>query len=304
MSSPIDELVLGGTLTLDTTEHQGVRHVDVPGGSALYATAGAGLLVPTRVVGVVGADFPLASLDSLGAAFPVDRSEVLVRAGQTFRWKARYSANGDARVTLARDAGVAADYFPALCTTPRGPYAVLLGSMHPEAQLRLLNSCVGARRVGLDSMGHWWGQHADTLLALVSRAHVVFADEEELARATGVSSTPDGADWLLERGPEIVVVKRGSRGAWMRRRGQHPLATGAAPVARVVDATGAGDTFAGAFLAALGAREVEGDAFALRFAAAMASFAVEGVGTAALVGVTLVEAERRMGMLWEVDAAP
>ena len=64
---PARALVVSGTLTLDTTERAGVVHAEVPGGSALYAAAAGSLLLPTRVVGIVGDDFPFDALAPLWA---------------------------------------------------------------------------------------------------------------------------------------------------------------------------------------------------------------------------------------------
>ena len=55
-------------------------------------------------------------------------------------------------------------------------------------------------------------------------------------------------------GPKTVVVKRGEHGAILFHDGQ-PFLTPAVPLERVVDPTGAGDTFAGGFLGYLAASE-------------------------------------------------
>lgn len=47
-----------------------------------------------------------------------------------------------------------------------------------------------------------------------------------------------------------VVVKRGAEPSWVRLAGQAPVAVAAEPVPQVIDTTAAGDSFAGAYLAA------------------------------------------------------
>ena len=151
--------------------------------------------------------------------------------------------------------------------------------------------------VGLDSMIHWWQMRADRLRELMRRVHVVFVDEAELALATDVDDPEAGVNRLLELGPHTVVVKRGSRGAWMKRRNQERMQTTAATVANVVDPTGAGDAFAGAFMAALSCSPAHGDEYALRLATALASFAVEGVGTSGLACADVPSVQLRMDLL-------
>lgn len=290
------EVLVSGTLTLDTTEQGGVVHADIPGGSALYAAAGASLLLPTRIVGTVGDDFPFHELRALWER-DVDRSAIEVLHGPTFRWRARYEAEGDQRVTLSREPGVAAGRLPVVPPMPESNYALLLGSTNPSAQSHVRNACAGARLVGLDSMRHWWQEQRDALRALLARVDIVFVDEAELALAVDAADLLDGANQLLGLGPSVVVVKRGSRGAWMKRRDRDPIECSAVALTSIADPTGAGDAFAGAFIAALGQDPARNDEYALRFATAMASFAVEGVGTSGMAGVGVDAVQRRMAAL-------
>lgn len=101
-------------------------------------------------------------------------------------------------------------------------------------------------------------------------AHVLFASDEDLA----------GDEAELERWIDevpIVAVTRSSRGARIWERGE-AYEMEAFPAAEV-DATGAGDTFATAFLIRLS--ETDDVAEAARFGAAAASLSVEGAGVAA-----------------------
>jgi adenosine kinase len=123
------------------------------------------------------------------------------------------------------------------------------------------------------------------LRELLARATVVFADEHELALAALTSDLSAGMDVLLAQGPELIVVKRASAGALMKRRGGTTLHASAVELQRLANPTGAGDAFAGALLAALVTAPERGDEYALRFATATASFAIEAVGTGGLVHI-------------------
>jgi sugar/nucleoside kinase (ribokinase family) len=144
-------------------------------------------------------------------------------------------------------------------------------------------------------MAHWWHARADALRALLAQVDVLFVDEDELAQATGDTDSTSAVARVLALGPEVVVVKRGARGAWMQRRDGAPVATAAAPVREVVDTTGAGDAFAGGFMAALAQQPPLSDHEVLRMAAAIAAFAVEGVGPAALLAADRAAVQRRLG---------
>lgn len=286
-------LVVSGTLTLDTTERAGVVHAEVPGGSALYAAAAGSLLLPTRVVGIVGDDFPFDTLAPLWARGG-DRSAVDVVPGRTFRWQARYAPDGDTRETLSRDRGVSEGRLPTVPSMPAGDYALLLGSTDPRVQRHVREACATAAVVGLDSMAHWWRDYAESLRALLAQVDVLFVDEDELTQATGDTDATAAVARVLALGPRVVVVKRGARGAWLQRRGGVPVETAAAPVRAVVDTTGAGDAFAGGFMAALAQWPALPDAEVLRVAAAIAAYAVEGVGTGALLAADRAALQRRL----------
>ena len=102
-----------------------------------------------------------------------------------------------------------------------------------------------------------------------------FPNYEEAQLLTG-AQTPDAvADALLEAGVKNVALKLGGKGCLLknaRERWQAPTW----PVARCVDTTGAGDTFAGAMICAL----LEGEPLVRcgAFANATASLCVEQLG--------------------------
>jgi ribokinase len=117
----------------------------------------------------------------------------------------------------------------------------------------------------------------ERLHRLLALADVVFMNDSTYRAVTGAAPQLDTMAALLAHGPRLLVVTCGAAGA---------LAVGAAPAharhrqpafaATLVDSTGAGDCFNGAFLAAL----LEGQALAaaLRFACGAGSIAVGATG--------------------------
>ncbi len=109
------------------------------------------------------------------------------------------------------------------------------------------------------------------------RADIVFTSDEEAATLWGHEVAEAVADHVLGLGPATVIVKTGGKGALVATRSKREAVAGHA--VKAVDATGAGDTFAGAFLA----RRLAGDdAFAAaRYANAAAALKTEGYGAVA-----------------------
>lgn len=105
-----------------------------------------------------------------------------------------------------------------------------------------------------------------------------FPNLDEARLLTGLDAPEAAADALLEAGVGCVALKMGARGCLLARGGER-INVPAYPDARCVDTTGAGDTFAAAFIAAL----LEGGSLAECgcFANAAASIAVERLGATA-----------------------
>lgn len=105
---------------------------------------------------------------------------------------------------------------------------------------------------------------------LLSSLDILVVNEHEASHLAGER------DWrgLTEQVP-VVVVTLGSEGALLLRRGSDEVRV-AAPSVHAVDATGAGDTFCGAFAAGL-AEDMELEQ-ALRFAVTAASLSVQSYG--------------------------
>jgi 2-dehydro-3-deoxygluconokinase len=109
---------------------------------------------------------------------------------------------------------------------------------------------------------------------VLRRCQIALPSYEDIVAITGITEPDAIVDHCLALGAETVALKLGERGAVVanaserHRIAPHPC--------RPVDATGAGDTFGGAFVARL----VAGDGLldAGRYAAAAAALSTEGFG--------------------------
>jgi sugar/nucleoside kinase (ribokinase family) len=101
----------------------------------------------------------------------------------------------------------------------------------------------------------------------------------------------------MERGPKIVIIKKGEHGAYMFRDREIFFAP-AYPLEDVFDPTGAGDSFAGGFMGCL-ARSGDLSEASLRravvYGSAMGSFAVERFSVQRLLEIGADDIARRVG---------
>ncbi len=138
------------------------------------------------------------------------------------------------------------------------------------------------RLVALDSMNYWMTTKRDALVRALQRVDLVVLNEAEVRMFSGERNLLAAAQCLLALGPKALVIKRGEHGSMLVTRSQDPaeryFAVPAFPVERVVDPTGAGDTFAAGLMGYL-ARTGDTSLLALRRAVVhgtlVASFTVE-----------------------------
>ena len=114
--------------------------------------------------------------------------------------------------------------------------------------------------------------------ALTAVLDVLVVNEQEALSVSGRSDVSGAVEALLARVPEVVVTL-GAAGVLLARRGESVTQVHGVPAREVVDTTGAGDVFCGAFCAARAAGE--DPASAARLACAAASLSVERPGAAA-----------------------
>src|SRR5579884_1786919 len=123
---------------------------------------------------------------------------------------------------------------------------------------------------GWDARGEW----LSTLRPCLPHADLLFVNDDEARELTGQSHPIKAARELQRHGVRNVVVKLGAAGCFILA-GEESIASPAFQVP-VVDTTGAGDCFAGGFLAALqrGASYIE----AAQFANAVGALSVQKLG--------------------------
>jgi len=265
-----------GSVALDSVETPFGKAERVLGGSAVFFSAAATVFSPVRVVGVVGDDYPLQELDFLGAR-GADLAGIEKRPGESFFWAGRYHYDLNSRDTLETRLGVFADFEPRIPEAFRDSRWVFLGNIDPTLQHRVLDQVDAPDVVACDTMNYWIEGNRKELLSLLERVDILMVNDAEARQLADEPNLLRASRWIRERGPSIVVVKKGEHGAILFADGWVFFAPGY-PLEVVFDPTGAGDAFAGGFVGYLARSGSMAEADLRRgmvYGSAMGSYAVE-----------------------------
>jgi len=282
-------VVIIGNLTIDDViQADGSSQMGTLGGNTVHAAAAA--LTWTRAVGVVarcGADFPAGAIDRLRAAGadtigvrsidgPTVRNWVIYEADGTRHWVYRTPRERSSQV--APRPGDIPDTWLGQVLAPV-VHVAAMPLAAATAIVRSIRERASDAIITLDTHEDWPpGPAAIDAARLVD---VFLPSREELAALLGYDEPERAAAELTAAGAACVVVKLGADGALVAVPGRPPVHVLASPVA-VVDPTGAGDSFCGAFAAGLALGEDA--ASAARRGCATAAAAIGAVGSLRLLG--------------------
>jgi sugar/nucleoside kinase (ribokinase family) len=291
-------LVVVGSVALDTVETAVGTRERVLGGAACYFSVAASHFTDVKLVGIVGDDFPDVCVSRL-AERGVDLAGLERAPGKTFHWHGRYAADYSRRESLATELGVFAGFSPDLPVPYREARTLFLANIHPELQANVCRQMTNPRLIGCDTMDFWIIGEPKALARTLSMVHLLTINDEEACLLTGEHNVVRAARAVLRMGPEHLVVKRGEHGALLFT-GDEIFALPALPLDRVVDPTGAGDTFAGGMLGWLDAADTVDNAALRRgmaYGTAAASFNVAEFSLDGLLGATRADFDARFESL-------
>lgn len=277
------ELLVVGSIGIDTIRTPHGDAEDVLGGSCTYFAYAAGFFCRVNLVGVVGTDFSDANRGILGER-NVDLDGLEVQEGETFRWTGRYLDDMNTRETLDTQLNVFADFQPKIPERYRQAKYLFLANGPSDTQAAVLDQVDKPALTMLDTMDLWIDISRRSLTALLARVDAMVLNDEEAQLLSGKINLVEAAREILAMGPKTLIIKKGSHGAVLVQDEGY-FALPAYPLEHVVDPTGAGDSFAGALMGHLTATD---DAShdnlrrALAYATVTASYTCEGFSVEAL----------------------
>ena len=293
--SSANQVLVVGSVALDSVETPFGKADDVLGGSGTYFASSASHFAPVQLVGVVGDDYPLDLLQPL-VERGVDLAGLEKVSGSSFRWRGRYRHDLNAAETLETHLGVFSNFRPNIPDQFREAPFVFLANIDPRLQLQVLEQVKKPRLVACDTMNFWIESRRPELVELLGHVDLITLNDGEARQLTEHTNLVQAARWILDKGPKHVLIKKGEHGAFMFTRDSVFFAP-AYPLESGCDPTGAGDSFAGGFIGSLAASGDLSDASMRRavvVGSAMGSFAVEKFSNGRLLDITRADIDARV----------
>lgn len=289
------KIIVIGSLAYDSIYTPSGAAERALGGSSNYFSLSASMYSKVGVVGVIGEDYNSSDLDMLKNR-DVDVSGIKKEKGKTFHWAGRYEGDLNEAQTLTTELNVFESFRPVLPDSFQNAEYVFLANIDPVLQLSVLEQVKKPKLVAMDTMNFWISSKLNDLKNVLKKVDVLLINEGEAKILTKEPNAIAASSKLLEMGPKAVVVKRGEYGFVLFHEKNYFILP-AFPIAKVVDPTGAGDTFAGGFIGHLakngGGLNFEALKRACVQGCLMASFTVQDFSVRALINLTETQVDKR-----------
>ncbi|MBO8175290.1 MAG: carbohydrate kinase family protein [Thermococcus sp.] len=242
------DLIVIGHVSIDHIRFPGKPEILQPGGAAAAVATSAALSgAKVGLVTKVGRDFPEEWLKKLSEILDIRGVHIL--EGRTIHIYIIYHEDGT--VDAPVDMGVAQRMGEIEIPEEYMSTDVFhIAPIPPGEQLKLVKRLKG-KRISLDFNPTYMEDYktkTELLKKIVAGVEVIFPNEREAKVITKTNNIKEAAKVLHEWGAKIVVITRGENGVLVYD-GEKFTEFKALPIEKIVDPTGAGDAFAGGFLA-------------------------------------------------------
>lgn len=295
-------LVVGST-ALDSIKTPRSENPRLLGGSASHAAVAASFFSPVKLIGVVGEDFPRRYLQ-LYRRHKIDLTGLQILPGKTFHWSGEYEANMNNRRTLLTELGVFETFTPTLPASHRNDPFVLLANIAPSLQQHVLNQMERPKFVAADTMDLWLNIALPDLLKLLKRLDAFVLNDSEAHQLTKEDNLFSALKKIHKLGPKYVIIKQGSHGSLLSGPRGFFICP-AYPLHKVVDPTGAGDSFVGGlmgYLASARGNVEDNLRRGMIYGSIVASFCCEGFGLLRTTKITRRQIDQRVKELEQLTS--
>ena len=295
------KVIIVGTLAFDSIETPYGNAVNILGGSAPYASLSALTKdIECAIISIIGNDFTDEYLEIFRSR-NIDISAVQVdESGKSFFWSGKYHPDMKTRDTLETQVNVLSKFNPNIPKNFVASDVLVLGNLDPKVQLAVINKKIKKTRfIILDTMNFWMNNSVNDLKNVISKVDLICINDEEVLQLSQCNDLRSAVQNILKMGPEYLIMKNGEKGAILFYENDK-FECISFPVKKVVDPTGAGDSFAGALAGYLAKEEninFSSISSAIIYANGVASFCVEKFGVENMLEINKNELKERINFI-------
>ena len=297
----MSKVIIVGTLAFDSIETPYGNAENILGGSAPYASLAALTKdIECAIISIIGNDFTDEYLEIFRSR-NIDISSVQVdNSGKSFFWSGKYHSDMKTRDTLETQVNVLLKFNPNIPINFVTSDVLVLGNLDPKVQLAVINKKFKKTRfIVLDTMNFWMNNSINDLENIISKVDLICINDEEVLQLSQCNDLQQAVPKILKMGPKYLIMKNGEKGATLFSENDKFECT-SYPIKKVVDPTGAGDSFAGALAGYLAKEKninFSSISSAIIHANGVASFCVEKFGVENMLEIDKNELEKRINFI-------
>ena len=287
-------LTVFGSVAFDTIGTPTKVLKNVLGGAATFASISASFFVKPGLIAVIGKDFPKEYHKILSKR--LDLKGLSIKDGKTFRYSGVYDKTLSSRRTLRTDLNVLKNFKPTVPDIYRKSEFVYLANNDPDQNTSLITEFDNVKFSMCDTIDFWISTKRASVVKMFKSVDAVVINDEEAKLLTKEFNLIKCAKKIMGWGAKYVIIKKGEHGSLMFF--EDVIFTSAAfSLEKIVDPTGAGDSFAGAMMGYLASKNKTDLATIKKsvvYGNVMGSFAVEGYGTEVLLRIKKSDIKKRI----------
>ncbi len=280
------QILVAGTMAFDEIITKSAKSGKIIGGAATYISYSSSFFTDDIYVSsIIGNDFPVSFLEEMNSKGISTRLIEVSSKDKSFYWKGEYKNDFNTRVTHVTQLNALEFYKPCLNKSSINFDLLMLGNLDPGVQMDIYSQVKNDHNfVILDTMNYWIEKTQKELFEIISKVNLVVINDEESQMLGKSDSIEECAKNILSHGPDYIIIKKGSHGAELFSKHQRSTIPALDNI-KVVDPTGAGDSFAGGVCGYLALqhminfKEIHN---AMIYGTVIASFCIEEFGLARL----------------------
>ena len=276
-------LLVLGTVAFDTIETEFGKAEKILGGAATFTCITSSYFINSNILSIVGYDFPEKHIELLEKHNINLKGLDIHKTEKTFFWSGKYHKDMNIRDTIDTQLNVLNHFNPTIPNEINNPDFLMLGNVIPTVQLKVFDQIAKKPKlVAMDTMNLWIDNCYDDLVKIIKKVDLLMINDQEIQELHNVQNVDLAISKTFELGLEYIIVKMGSDGALLVSRTGEKFKCPAVQIDKVIDPTGAGDSFAGGFMGYIASKNnwsFESLKKAVCWGTVMASYCVENFGT-------------------------